>query len=156
MFSFPLECFVCRDVIKNTFFEETKNEKFVHFAVTIALSIATVSLSFLTDCLGVVLEINVTFIVIFLVFLLISLKFFFFKKGALIATTLGYVMPSLCAIVINFNDEKSFKAAVKPLIILTIGIDRILRIILNSTDSKFYYFFSRLSGIHCWLNFCCK
>jgi sodium-coupled neutral amino acid transporter 11 len=68
MFSYPLECFVCRDVIKNTFFEETKNEKFVHFAVTIGLSIATVSLSFLTDCLGVVLEINVTFIVIFLVF----------------------------------------------------------------------------------------
>jgi len=40
----------------------------------------------------------------------------------LIATTLGYVMPSLCALVINFKGEKIFIAAIKPLIILIMGI----------------------------------
>ena len=59
MFSYPLECFVCRDVIKHTFFDETKNEKYVHILTTVSISIVTIALSFLTDCLGVVLEINV-------------------------------------------------------------------------------------------------
>jgi hypothetical protein len=31
-------------------------------------------------------------------------------------------MPSLCAIVINYNREKSFRNAIKPLIILMMGI----------------------------------
>lgn len=51
-------------------------------------------------------------------------------------------MPSLCAIAINFNDEKSFRAAVKPLIILSIGIDYFSNY-SYSTNSKFFYFFSK-------------
>ena len=65
MFSYPLECFVCRDVIENTFFGENKKELHNHILITISLSILTICLSFLTDCLGVVLEINVnTFIIL--------------------------------------------------------------------------------------------
>ena len=59
MFSYPLELFVCREVIENTFFAKIKGNNNLHTIITILLIVITLCLSFATDCLGVVLEINV-------------------------------------------------------------------------------------------------
>lgn len=100
MFSYPLECFVCRDVIENTFFSKKKGDNKLHTIITVIVIIIAMLISFLTDCLGVVLEIN----------------------GALIATTLGYIMPSLCAILINYRSDKNYLEMIKPVVVLTIGV----------------------------------
>jgi solute carrier family 38 (sodium-coupled neutral amino acid transporter), member 11 len=60
MFTYPLECFVCRDVIENTFFSSYKGDFRVHISLTVAIVLVTVSLSLITDCLGIVLELNVS------------------------------------------------------------------------------------------------
>jgi sodium-coupled neutral amino acid transporter 11 len=102
MFSYPLESFVCRDVITNALAKSRHVDNiFIHVGVTLAIALSTILFSFLTDCLGVVLEIN----------------------GSLIATTLGYIIPSMCAIKINYSRENStLKGFLLPITILLIGL----------------------------------
>lgn len=52
MFTFPLECFVVRDVIENTFFEKSKGNLILHVAITVSIVLITFFLSMITDCLG--------------------------------------------------------------------------------------------------------
>lgn len=103
MFSFPLECFVCRDVIQNTFFSGRKDSDSLHFIITIVVVFITIVLSFLTDCLGIILELN----------------------GALVATMLAYVMPSLCTIIIYTRisrGEKQLKKIILSCLVCLIGV----------------------------------
>ena len=60
MFTYPLECFVCREVIENTFFSKYKGNSVLHVVLTAVIVLTTVFLSFITDCLGIVLELNVS------------------------------------------------------------------------------------------------
>ncbi len=62
MCSFPLEAFVCRDVILNTFFTKRKDSYFIHVILTVTIIIFSILFSFTTNCLGVVLELNVIII----------------------------------------------------------------------------------------------
>ena len=59
MFSYPLELFVCREVIENTFFYAKKGDMWLHVLITVTLVFLTVLISFATDCLGIFLEFNV-------------------------------------------------------------------------------------------------
>lgn len=64
MFSYPLECFVCREVVENTLFAARKGDKVLHTGITVFMVLVAMLLSFTTDCLGVVLELNVIIIII--------------------------------------------------------------------------------------------
>jgi sodium-coupled neutral amino acid transporter 11 len=99
MFSYPLESFVVREVLENTFFSEKKGCQKLHTFITIVIAFCALFLSYLTDCLGVVLELN----------------------GALIATSLAYILPSACAILINLKYEKNIEKIILPSIIFLIG-----------------------------------
>ncbi|XP_024142627.1 putative sodium-coupled neutral amino acid transporter 11 [Oryzias melastigma] len=71
--TFPLECFVTREVISNLVWGRNLS-KAEHMAVTVLIVAACTSLSLAFDCLGVVLELN----------------------GALSATPLIFIIPSAC------------------------------------------------------------
>lgn len=69
--TYPIECFVTREVIEHTFFQNDPNIPISvnrHYAVTLIIIAVTYTISMTTDCLGVVLELNVS-------------SFFFFVKS---------------------------------------------------------------------------
>ncbi|XP_028291950.1 putative sodium-coupled neutral amino acid transporter 11 [Gouania willdenowi] len=70
--TFPLECFVTREVVCNVWNRDLSETQ--HVAVTVLIVSACTSLSLAFDCLGVVLELN----------------------GVLIATPLIFIIPSAC------------------------------------------------------------
>ncbi|XP_075895904.1 putative sodium-coupled neutral amino acid transporter 11 [Nelusetta ayraudi] len=71
--TFPLECFVTREVVANVFFSRNLS-KVEHMGMTSAIVTACTAMSLVFDCLGVVLELN----------------------GALSATPLIFIIPSAC------------------------------------------------------------
>ncbi|NWV33190.1 AVT2 protein, partial [Grantiella picta] len=71
--TFPLECFVTREVIANVFFHGTLSTLF-HVAVTLVIIVLVTGISLVSDCLGIVLELN----------------------GVLSATPLLFILPSAC------------------------------------------------------------
>ena len=99
MFTYPLEFFVVRDVIENTFLRRFKGNTSLHVVITVSIVLITCLLSMITDCLGIVLEIN----------------------GSMIATVLAYVIPSLCAIIINRRYKNNKKQMIFPLIVCFFG-----------------------------------
>lgn len=64
MLTYPIECFVVREVLENVFWPckelLTRNH---HLMITISIVFVTFLLSTLTDCLGVVLELNVSIVI---------------------------------------------------------------------------------------------
>lgn len=75
MLTYPIECFVVREVLENVFwpYKELLTKRH-HLMLTIAIVSVTFILSTLTDCLGVVLELN----------------------GVATALPLAFILPSLC------------------------------------------------------------
>ncbi|KAJ8282366.1 hypothetical protein COCON_G00048850 [Conger conger] len=71
--TFPLECFVTREVTSNVFFNGTLSSA-AHFAVTVVIIAVATAISLTYDCLGTVLELN----------------------GAVTATPLIFIIPSAC------------------------------------------------------------
>ncbi|KAI1898285.1 hypothetical protein AGOR_G00070750 [Albula goreensis] len=71
--TFPLECFVTREVVSNVFFKSTLSSV-AHVAVTILIIVVVTAISLTYDCLGAVLELN----------------------GALSAVPLIFIIPSAC------------------------------------------------------------
>ncbi|XP_060610962.2 putative sodium-coupled neutral amino acid transporter 11 isoform X1 [Anolis sagrei] len=71
--TFPLECFVTREVIANVLFSGDLT-LFYHIAVTIVVVAVATSISLVYDCLGIVLELN----------------------GVLSATPLVFILPAAC------------------------------------------------------------
>ncbi|XP_035030770.1 putative sodium-coupled neutral amino acid transporter 11 [Hippoglossus stenolepis] len=71
--TFPLECFVTREVLSNVFFRRDLS-KVEHVVITMLIVAVCTSISLAYDCLGVVLELN----------------------GALSATPLIFIIPSAC------------------------------------------------------------
>ena len=70
LLTYPIECFVTREVIVNTFFPQdrdclsdpivARNATYRHIGFTITIVAITYVISMSTDCLGVVLELNVS------------------------------------------------------------------------------------------------
>lgn len=61
MLTYPIECFVVREVLENLFWPcKELLTRSHHLMITISIASVTFLLSTLTDCLGVVLELNVS------------------------------------------------------------------------------------------------
>ncbi|XP_025978211.1 putative sodium-coupled neutral amino acid transporter 11 isoform X5 [Dromaius novaehollandiae] len=71
--TFPLECFVTREVIANVFFHGNLSTIF-HIIVTVIIVAVATAISLVYDCLGIVLELN----------------------GVLSATPLVFIIPTAC------------------------------------------------------------
>uniref|UniRef100_A0A8D0FI24 Putative sodium-coupled neutral amino acid transporter 11 n=1 Tax=Strix occidentalis caurina TaxID=311401 RepID=A0A8D0FI24_STROC len=71
--TFPLECFVTREVIANVFFHGNLSTVF-HIVVTVVIIAVATGVSLVYDCLGIVLELN----------------------GVLSATPLVFIIPTAC------------------------------------------------------------
>ncbi|XP_075287167.1 putative sodium-coupled neutral amino acid transporter 11 isoform X2 [Opisthocomus hoazin] len=71
--TFPLECFVTREVIANVFFHGNLSTVF-HIVVTVVIVAVATGVSLVYDCLGIVLELN----------------------GVLSATPLVFIIPTAC------------------------------------------------------------
>jgi len=75
LLTYPIECFVCREVLNNIFWKDNKDSGwFRHVSVTVGLVMASCLVSMSTDCLGIVLELN----------------------GILAAVPLAFILPPLC------------------------------------------------------------
>ena len=66
LLTYPIECFVCREVLQHTFWgkmeeqEDAEESRKRHIALTLILVLSSYVASLITDCLGIVLEINVS------------------------------------------------------------------------------------------------
>lgn len=61
LLTYPIECFVARDVLETAFFRDHQPQPFFRHAVlSVIIAILCMLLSFTTDCLGIVLELNVS------------------------------------------------------------------------------------------------
>jgi len=77
LLTFPIECFVCREVITNavtSLEDKTTSISWRHIGVTVGIIFLVCISSLTTDCLGIVLELN----------------------GILAAVPLAFIMPPLC------------------------------------------------------------
>ncbi|XP_069052653.1 putative sodium-coupled neutral amino acid transporter 11 isoform X2 [Lepisosteus oculatus] len=79
--TFPIECFVTREVISNMFFNGTLTT-LAHVLLTVAIMAVSTVISLAFDCLGVVLELN----------------------GVLSATPLVFIIPTACYL--KLSDER--------------------------------------------------
>ncbi|RXM29033.1 Vacuolar amino acid transporter 2 [Acipenser ruthenus] len=78
--TFPIECFVTREVVSNVFSNGTLTAGF-HIAVTVAVIAVSTAVSLIFDCLGIVLELN----------------------GVVSATPLVFIIPTACYL--KLSDE---------------------------------------------------
>lgn len=59
LLTYPIECFVTREVIQNSLFSAPISER-THYLITLCVVGTAYLISISTDCLGVVLELNVS------------------------------------------------------------------------------------------------
>jgi sodium-coupled neutral amino acid transporter 11 len=85
--TFPLECFVCREVIEHYFFPKQVISYRFHTLVTVSLTLVALAISLTTCDLGVVLEIT----------------------GCFSATALAYILPPACYLKLADGDMLSSK-----------------------------------------------
>ncbi|XP_075687219.1 putative sodium-coupled neutral amino acid transporter 11 [Rhinoderma darwinii] len=96
--TYPMECFVAREVISNVFFSGTLST-IHHFAVTLLVVSVTTIISLFSDCLGMALELN----------------------GVLSATPLVFIIPTACYLKLS-ADHWNHIDNVMPCFILLLGI----------------------------------
>ncbi|XP_014674612.1 PREDICTED: putative sodium-coupled neutral amino acid transporter 11 [Priapulus caudatus] len=107
MFTYPIECFVTREVLENAIFVHRGPETIGrHIFTTIAIVVATVLASMATDCLGIVLELN----------------------GVLAAAPLAFILPAVCYIkvqegsILSRDKFPAFLCALFGLIVAVAGL----------------------------------
>lgn len=99
MLTYPVECFVTREVIENAFFpSQDPSPTWRHLGVTIGVVMLTVAISMATDCLGIVLTFN----------------------GVLIASPLAFIIPPVCVMKLRQEPILS-KTNIIPIIIAVFG-----------------------------------
>ncbi|XP_053568786.1 putative sodium-coupled neutral amino acid transporter 11 [Bombina bombina] len=96
--TYPMECFVAREVIANVFFEGNLSHT-LHVAVTMLIVFLTTCISLTSDCLGMVLELN----------------------GIVSATPLVFIIPTACYLKLS-EDHWYHKNNAMPCIILLLGL----------------------------------
>ncbi|XP_018091354.1 putative sodium-coupled neutral amino acid transporter 11 isoform X1 [Xenopus laevis] len=96
--TYPMECFVAREVISNVFFGGNLSYT-LHFAVTFAVVSLTTAFSLVYDCLGMFLELN----------------------GILSATPLVFIIPPACYLKLSEKPWYHLDNAI-PLLILLLGM----------------------------------
>lgn len=118
LLTFPIECFVSREVIENSFFSnqlppESNWRKFRHIGITIFIVVTTYLISMATDCLGLVLELN----------------------GVLAAVPLAYVLPAVSYLKLEEGplfSHKKFPALCLAIFGIIIAVLGIVLLITNS------------------------
>ncbi|XP_028603252.2 putative sodium-coupled neutral amino acid transporter 11 isoform X1 [Podarcis muralis] len=96
--TFPIECFVTREVLANVFFGGNLTTIY-HVALTVIVIALATSVSLVYDCLGIVLELN----------------------GVLSATPLVFILPAACYL--RFSKERwTHSDNLLSALILTIGV----------------------------------
>ncbi|XP_078322041.1 putative sodium-coupled neutral amino acid transporter 11 isoform X2 [Crassostrea virginica] len=99
MLTYPIECFVTREVIENAFFpSQEASPTWRHLAVTIGVVLLTVAISMTTDCLGIVLTFN----------------------GVMVASPLAFIIPPICVMKLRQEPILSKKNII-PIAIATFG-----------------------------------
>ncbi|XP_030436286.1 putative sodium-coupled neutral amino acid transporter 11 isoform X1 [Gopherus evgoodei] len=96
--TFPIECFVTREVISNVFFSGTLTT-ILHVAVTVIVVAVATIISLVYDCLGIVLELN----------------------GILSATPLVFIIPTACYLKLSEERWNHSDNLISGLI-LTVGV----------------------------------
>ncbi|KAM5155842.1 putative sodium-coupled neutral amino acid transporter 11 [Callospermophilus lateralis] len=95
--TYPIECFVTREVIANVFFGGTLSSFFHVFLTVVIIMIATL-VSLLIDCLGIVLELN----------------------GVLCAAPLIFIIPSACYLKLS-EEPRTHSDKIVSCVMLPIG-----------------------------------
>ncbi|KAM9804949.1 putative sodium-coupled neutral amino acid transporter 11 [Neosynchiropus ocellatus] len=95
--TFPLECFVTREVVSNVLGQRELSNR-LHMAVTTVIIVACTAMSLAFDCLGVVLELN----------------------GVLSATPLIFILPAACFLKLN-GGLLFQRANVMPIVLIVLG-----------------------------------
>ncbi|KAJ4439366.1 hypothetical protein ANN_07488, partial [Periplaneta americana] len=101
LLTFPIECFVTREVVENSFFsrqtapEEDSSRTLRHVGITICIVLTTYLISMATDCLGVVLELNNTSLYTSYNDNVKITKLLHLFQGVLAAVPLAYVLPAV-------------------------------------------------------------
>ncbi|XP_066301395.1 putative sodium-coupled neutral amino acid transporter 11 isoform X4 [Branchiostoma lanceolatum] len=109
MLTFPVECFVCREVIENFFFQAAQPTTTLrHVIETVLIVGATLGASLATDCLGIVLELN----------------------GTLGATPLVFILPAACYMKLEEGKFYSAKKLPSLLIVITGAIVMVIGFIM--------------------------
>ncbi|KAI8515475.1 hypothetical protein Bbelb_062880 [Branchiostoma belcheri] len=109
MLTFPVECFVCREVIENFFFQAAQPTTMLrHVIETVVIVGATLGISLATDCLGIVLELN----------------------GTLGATPLVFILPAACYMKLEEGKFYSAKKLPSLLIVVTGAIVMVIGFIM--------------------------
>ncbi|XP_005090927.1 putative sodium-coupled neutral amino acid transporter 11 [Aplysia californica] len=100
MLTYPVECFVTREVVENAVFPSNPEAPmWRHVTVTMCIVGLTAAVSMATDCLGIVLELN----------------------GVLAAAPLAYIFPAAC--VIRLRQEALFsRRNIAPILLLAFGV----------------------------------
>ncbi|KAK3771301.1 hypothetical protein RRG08_024378 [Elysia crispata] len=100
MLTYPVECFVTREVVENAVFPTNPEAPlWRHVTVTCTIVGLTAAVSMATDCLGIVLELN----------------------GVLAAAPLAYIIPAAC--VMRLRQEAVFsRRNIGPFLLMSFGI----------------------------------
>jgi len=94
LLTYPIECFVCREVLQHIFWgkmedQDVEQSRKRHVVMTLVLVLATYALSLVTDCLGIVLEINGLVAAIPLAFIIPALCYMKLEEGPLLSQKKG-------------------------------------------------------------------
>ncbi|XP_076327788.1 putative sodium-coupled neutral amino acid transporter 11 isoform X2 [Tachypleus tridentatus] len=118
MLTYPIECFVTREVVEVAFFASSQPSSMLrHSVVTVLIVATTFGFSTLTDCLGIVLELN----------------------GVLTAVPLAYVLPAITYLKLEsgslFSWQKlpAFLMALWGMVVAVCGL---IIAIVNMTDQS--------------------
>ncbi|XP_010605175.2 putative sodium-coupled neutral amino acid transporter 11 isoform X2 [Fukomys damarensis] len=95
--TYPIECFVTREVIANVFFGGNLSSVF-HIVITVVIITVATLVSLLIDCLGIVLELN----------------------GALCAAPLIFIIPSACYLKVS-EEPRTHLDKIMSCVLLPIG-----------------------------------
>ncbi|CAN8021180.1 unnamed protein product [Ixodes persulcatus] len=86
MLTYPIECFVTREVLDNAFFVNRFPSNLVrHIVMTVLIVLASFAFSTLTDCLGIVLELNGVLAAIPLAYILPAATYLKLENGPLLS-----------------------------------------------------------------------
>ncbi|XP_064648344.1 putative sodium-coupled neutral amino acid transporter 11 [Lineus longissimus] len=101
MLTYPIECFVVRDVIENSVFINRQPQPlWRHIIVTLVICVTTLAISLITDCVSIVLEIT----------------------GATMASPMIFIFPALCLMKLRPASEKTWQSMIIPIFMVVLGI----------------------------------
>ncbi|XP_033761730.1 putative sodium-coupled neutral amino acid transporter 11 isoform X2 [Pecten maximus] len=108
MLTYPVECFVTREVLSNALFPTMTEELPLsrHIGITVGVSIITVIVSMATDCLGIVFTVN----------------------GVLVACPLAFIIPPVCVMklrqepLLSKNNIVAILVAIFGTLVVIIGV----------------------------------